>query len=305
MWILPHLDCGQRAKRRGGPPTLIGIAGLIAPYCRPANLTPIALARAADDPSSPQLPPVPAGLRGRVEQQVDALAGSANKVLSAAVDSSFGMLRAILPAPGIGDGGALTPTPSAEQAAAPWNTMRPAFGLLRRESGFSIASLAASLPGAVTRSRSFREDRERDPLSDAGRPLVEVSSRPASRASSMHAPAESDEEEEEGSGEESEASGDDATDARSIRSFESMMSSRRKAISRKSLSDRLASMPGLSRLAEANKVRAVSSISEMIVHMAIGRCQARLHHLGHRPWSVTWSSRFVSYLCNVVSCSCG
>jgi hypothetical protein len=208
---------------------------------------------------------MPAGLRGRVEQQVDALAGSANKVLSAAVDGSFGMLRAMLPA-APGDGGAATPAVDTDQAAAPWNTMRPAFGILRRESGFSIASLAASLPGAGVRARSFRAE----PVPEEGRQMVEVASRPASRAGSLAAPAEeSGDEDEDGSEgeEESAESGDDAHDARSIRSFESMLSSRRKAVSRKSLSDRLASMTGLSRVADANKVRVLDAVGVDLAHI--------------------------------------
>ena len=102
------------------------------------------------------------GFRGRVEQRVDAITGSANRVLSGVVDSSFGVLRSILPIAGISDGSAaLASADGGEEglaASAPWNISRPGFGLLRRESGFSIASLAASLPGASgmrDRARSF------------------------------------------------------------------------------------------------------------------------------------------------------
>ena len=102
------------------------------------------------------------GFRGRVEQQVDAITGSANRVLSGVVDSSFGVLRSILPIAGVSDGSAaLTSADGSEEglaASAPWNISRPGFGLLRGESGFSIASLAASLPGASgmrDRARSF------------------------------------------------------------------------------------------------------------------------------------------------------
>lgn len=190
-----------------------------------------------------------ASLRGRVEQQVDAIAGSANKVISGVVDSSFGVLRAFLPggqaaeaAPGDGDTTAI----------------RPTFGLLRRDTGFSIASLAASLPGAGIRSKTpVQKDEE------AGQQLVEVPSRPAS-VRSVRAPSssegESDEEEDEEDGEDEE----EEHDTRSIRSFESMMSSRNKrrkrrvasansAAGRKSIADRLASVPGLSRLAHPSQ----------------------------------------------------
>jgi hypothetical protein len=213
-----------------------------------ADLTPITLARGGLDPSSPQLPLPPAGLRGRVEQQVDALAGSANKVLSGVVDSSFGVLRSFLPG---GPEAVATPAVNAEQGAAPWNAMRPAFGLLRRESGFSIASLAASLPGAGGRERSRSVHQE-----ETGRQMTEVSSRPGSRASLYVPPEDSDEENGSAVDESDEESDDEAHDTRSIRSFGSMMSNPRKAVPRKSLADRLSSVPGLNRLAQDSaKVR--------------------------------------------------
>jgi hypothetical protein len=129
----------------------------------------------------------------------------------------------------------------ADQNAAPWNAMRPAFGILRRESGFSIASLTASLPGGRERARSVANPEE------SGRQMTEVTSRPASRAS-LYVPLEESEEEDNDDRSEDEDSADGNHDTRSIRSFGSMMSDRRKAISRKTLSDRLASMPGLGRL---------------------------------------------------------
>lgn len=183
-----------------------------------------------------------------MEQQVDLLAGSANKVFSGVVDSSFGVLRAFLPS---GADAAQTLPVSDLQGAAPWNGIRPTFGLLRRESGFSIASLAASLPGAGRdRSRSIAK-----PTDEGGQQMIEVSSRPGSRHS-MHVAVSDDSEDEEKSAdeeesEEEEEEEDGQHDARSIRSFESMMSSRKKAVGRKSLSDRLASMPGLGRLAQS------------------------------------------------------
>jgi len=137
-------------------------------------------------------------------------------------------------------------------------------GLLRRESGFSIASL-------VSGREKPRERGEGDGKVEGQRELVEVSSRPGS----IHSIYVNEEVERTG---ESEESGDDgqededgededededtsngeepAHDARSIRSFESMMSgqsqrARKKklaATGRKSLTDRLAQVPGLSRL---------------------------------------------------------
>ena len=199
-------------------------------------------------------------LRGRVEQQVDAIAGSANKVISGVVDTSFGMLRSFLPLPGNtpsapADGNTQVEIPS----STPWNAVRPGFGLLRRENGFSIAGLAASLPGSKDRAKSILGDGE-----EAGQQLVSVNSRPGSvKSGTMN--------EDEGMSDEDGASGDDTGDdddeeeeemeagvghdTRSIKSFESMMSGsakeRKEAHARKSLSDRLAHMPGLSRVSQS------------------------------------------------------
>ncbi|KAG6331280.1 hypothetical protein ID866_7808, partial [Astraeus odoratus] len=178
-----------------------------------AELTPIPIARAAaTTPPSPvaaaALDGASFGLRGRVEQGVDAIAGSANKVITGVFDSSFGVLRALIPGQspaggvvasntvgvaGTGTGAStgerqpppadptaeplpsssLSPlSPLAAGAGAAWDT---SVRLLRRESGFSIASLAASLPGAQgPRSRAGSN------VDETGqRELVEVSSRPA------------------------------------------------------------------------------------------------------------------------------
>jgi hypothetical protein len=135
-------------------------------------------------------------------------------------------------------------------------------GLLRRESGFSIASL---VPGRKGDGKA--EDGQRE--------LVEVSSRPGSIRSiyvnedagvgGTEDESEESDDDEDGDDEEEESEeAEHAHDARSIRSFESMMSggsgrARKKklgALSRKSLTDRLAQVPGLSRLSgtDAHKV---------------------------------------------------
>ena len=221
-------------------------------------MTPIPLEHPAltnTDEKSPVAQAAQASLRGRVEQQVDAIAGSANKVISGVVDSSFGVLRALLPS---GDAAASAAS-NADAEAAPWN--RTGFGLLRRESGFSIASLAASLPNALPgreRSKSFASSIRGGATGDEGGQEM-VESRPAS-VRSIRFGADSDESEGEsgeggGSEDESEDSeeehGHASHDARSIRSFESMMSRKRnrrpERKERMSLSDRLASMSRLTR----------------------------------------------------------
>ncbi|KAM5530813.1 hypothetical protein V8D89_013542 [Ganoderma adspersum] len=212
-----------------------------------AELTPIPISRPGSDAGSPRI--TQSSLRGRVEQQVDALAGSANKVLTGVVDTSFGVLRALLPGQTPESHVDLsTPPADADQSAAPWNIPQSRFGLLRRDTGFSIASIAASLPG---RSKAA-------PNEESGQQMVDVPSRPGSSRSvrpEEQSASEEDEEEDE-EDEEDEDEEEEGHDTRSIRSFESMMSQRsrqarkRKTTTggRKSLADRLASVPGLSRL---------------------------------------------------------
>ncbi|KAG1806017.1 hypothetical protein EV424DRAFT_1428717 [Suillus variegatus] len=238
-----------------------------------AHLTPIPIVRT----TLPLDVPVdaPGGLRGRVEQGVDAIAGSANKVISGVVDSSFGVLRSFLPsAPTSASAPTPAPTltstftsaPTTETSDTRWN-----MGLLRRESGFSIASL---VPGRKGDGKGEGEDGQRE--------LVAVSSRPGS----IHSIYVNEDMGVEGTEDESEASDDDeedgeeeededeseeeehAHDAKSIRSFESMMSgnsgkARKKkrklaSLSRKSLTDRLAQVPGLSRLSGTDTHKTVS-----------------------------------------------
>ena len=204
-----------------------------------------------------------AGLRGRVEQKVDAIADSANKVISGVVDSSFGILRSFMPHENIQGAAA-----ASSGRTPPATPSRAAFGLLKRQSGFSIASLAASLPIAG-RSRPSANSGE-----EAGQQMVSVS-RPSSVKlrspklrvaeqergvdeddDSSSCSEESEEEEEDGPGvqEEIEQEKKLSGDARSIRSFESMLSAGRdktkgSAVTtghqRKTLSDRLASVSAL------------------------------------------------------------
>ncbi|KAG1841241.1 hypothetical protein DFJ58DRAFT_77051 [Suillus subalutaceus] len=249
----------------------VGVGGGVG-IVSTADLTPIPIVRTTLPPDAP--PDAPDSLRGRVEHGVDAIAGSANKVISGVVDSSFGVLRSFLPsAPTSTSAPTLAPTltstftstPTTETSDARWN-----MGLLRRESGFSIASL---VPGRKGDGKG--EDGQRE--------LVEVSSRPGSIRSiymnedvgvggtedeNEESDEEEEEEEEDGEDEEEESEEEEhARDARSIRSFESMMSgnsgtARKKkklsALSRKSLTDRLAQVPGLSRLSGTDGHKTVS-----------------------------------------------
>ena len=152
-----------------------------------AELTPITVTRPGTEPASPRS--VQASLRGRVEQQVDAIAGSANKVLTGVVDTSFGVLRALLPGTQVNESPTADP---ALQDSAPWNSSRPGFGLLRRDTAFSIASIAASLPGGVIRSKTPVQNHE------DGQQLMEVPSRPASIKSARREESSDEEDEDEG-----------------------------------------------------------------------------------------------------------
>lgn len=217
-----------------------------------ADLTPIPLTRSPVTEETP-LAPADSGLRGRVEQHVDAIADSANKVISGVVDSSFGILRSFMPSSSL-------PNPIGNKPSSGTETeyTKPGFNLLRRESGFSIASIAASLPmGGRARSTTGEEE--------TGQQLITVS-RPSSLRSKTSWRNKGDEDEiqdEEESDDESESAttGDEesdeaaaeavsaAGDARSIRSFENMLTAvkeqgkNKKAVrSRKSISDRLASV---------------------------------------------------------------
>ncbi|KAF8159896.1 hypothetical protein B0H34DRAFT_705261 [Crassisporium funariophilum] len=229
-----------------------------------ADLTPIPLTRSPVTSETPLAPADGAhgSLRGRVEQQVDAIADSANKVISGVVDSSFGILRSFMPVN--------NPNATLANKSAPGTPkselMKPGFGLLRRESGFSIASLAASLP-ITGRARPGAGEQQ------SGQQLVTVS-RPASLKSKKSLKIrvggdddgqeeEIDDGEETGTTDDEESGGEEeneegahegapAVDVRSIRSFESMLSAgkdrgkdRKVLRPRKSLSDRLASVSAL------------------------------------------------------------
>ncbi|KAL4064059.1 hypothetical protein V8B97DRAFT_2078625 [Scleroderma yunnanense] len=302
-----------------------------------AELTPIpvvsAAASAASTPAHPSqeatgIPDgIPPSLRGRVEQGVDVIAGSANRVISGVFDTSFGVLRALMPGQNLAGGaaavgGAATATagegptsigaaisggetsPSLAPSAATTGTSSGAGAgawdtgvrLLRRESAFSIASLAASLPGTVVQGARSRAASRTEEVGQ--QELVEVVPRPASvKSGGGDMPAdrgddkehhqgddESEEEEEEEEEEDSESESgeeeeEEVHDTRSIKSFESMMRRSRKKrrrpssfssvasvaaaggnAARKSLADRLNNVRGLSRLShhEGNSTKVTS-----------------------------------------------
>ncbi|KIJ65294.1 hypothetical protein HYDPIDRAFT_28009 [Hydnomerulius pinastri MD-312] len=230
-----------------------------------ADLTPIPIVRSHMTPESPigALDDVSGSLRGRVEQGVDAITGSANKVISGVVDSSFGVLRAFLPGQGGSAAAAAPVVGSVESGESSMWGVRPGLGLLRRESGFSIANLTASLPGQGPKAKSVGNAEE------AGqRELVEVSSRPASLKSSGNDEEAATESEDTDSSSESEEGGEEEDgevhDTRSIKSFESMMSGGktkrkgREVSGRQSLTDRLTHMSGLSRRSQSDATKANS-----------------------------------------------
>ncbi|TFK20246.1 hypothetical protein FA15DRAFT_137771 [Coprinopsis marcescibilis] len=212
-----------------------------------ADLTPIPLTRS---PVTSETPLAPAdgqsGLRNRMEQQVDAIADSANKVISGVVDSSFGILRSFLPnnSGQPQSGGSRPTTPATSEMSSSWrpgsSLPKPGFGLLRRDStpgsGFSIANIAASLP-ISRRSRSNTGE-------ESGQQLISVSrpSSAGSRRSSLKIRVAGDSSQEESASATSDDDDDDdeedededherreeglstsARSTRSIQSFESMV----------------------------------------------------------------------------------
>ncbi|GLB43313.1 putative VPS9 domain containing protein [Lyophyllum shimeji] len=221
-----------------------------------ADLTPIPLNRSPviEATRLASVDGVQGSIRDRVEQ--------ANKMITGVVDSSFGMLRSLLPT--TQSVPPLTPPVDGVQGSAPWNAAKPGFGLLQRENGFSIRSITSALP--IGRGTPKPGSGEED-----GQQLVAVP-RPSSVKSTHggkadeesgiedESEAETGAEDEEGEDQGAEGANDDASafgDARSIRSFESMMSSRGKkeklgSRARKSLTDRLAHMSSLAGLKSQN-----------------------------------------------------
>ncbi|KAF8199053.1 hypothetical protein BJ912DRAFT_950728 [Pholiota molesta] len=211
-----------------------------------ADLTPIPLTRSPVTADTP-LEAADQGLRGRVGQQVDAITDSANKVITGVVDSSFGILRSFMPSSNVVSPGV---------ASAPGTPgMRPGFGLLRRESGFSIASLAASLP-ITGRSRSNTA------VEESGQQLLTVSRPSSVRSRSSRKSLNQDEESdaaEESSATNDEESGSDGDEEDEDDSMLSASKPKSKsARARKSLSDRLASVSALAHMkgAESSSHRA-------------------------------------------------
>ena len=216
-----------------------------------------------------------------MEQQVDAIADSANKVITGVVDSSFGILRSFLPQNNVAPNPAAAQRPTTPGQQQPGSGGKPGLGLLRRESGFSIASIAASLPIPSRKPTTGAEE--------TGQQLVSVSQPGSvrSRRSALKVQVDGEESQEEEDvdpyAHDSEATGDEeegeeadededdglsggGSDTRSIRSFEAMMSaSKSKKLrvrpkgknspgrgTRKSLSDRLANMSALASLKVRN-----------------------------------------------------
>ncbi|KAJ7481797.1 hypothetical protein FB451DRAFT_1237212 [Mycena latifolia] len=191
---------------------------------------------------------------GALRRQVDTIAGSAGRVfngVTGVVDSSFGMLRQLLP--GTGSPLPVTPALDSNTGAAPWNfphvgsAPRPGFGLLRRETGFSIGGI--SIGG---RSEEKRGEEELRVVSRPGSLRgVEAASDDGDSDAGEGGSGEEEDEDVDGQYYEGEAG---SHDARSIRSFESMMSRerskgrrgvRKPGPGRKSLTDRLAHVSGL------------------------------------------------------------
>ncbi|KAG6888143.1 hypothetical protein C0992_009515 [Termitomyces sp. T32_za158] len=234
-----------------------------------ADLTPIPLNRSPITDPTPLAATAADGLPGKLRGGVE----QANKVITGVMDTSFGMLRALLPQAAPADatqqsGSTVTTSSSVSATAAvPISTAKPGFGLLRRESGFSIRSLTA----ALDIGRGSNKGGE-----DAGQQLVTVS-RPVSvksvrgdESGGEESETESETGDEDVDDEQENTSRD--VDARSIRSFESMLSASSKgkgrdkkdkssSRARKSLTDRLAHMSNLAGL-KAQDTPSIPTVAE-------------------------------------------
>jgi hypothetical protein len=208
-------------------------------------------------------------LRGRVSQVGElagSAAGSANKVLTGVVDSSWTALRGLINTNAANMVGESPDEPVAELLSATSATSsRPGIPP-RRASTFSLASVTASVANIAAAAASGR-DRSKSAASatesswGGNREMVDVSSRPASIREVGEQSYSDDEEEQESDDEESAESDAEvkhghmrrSSDARSIISVSSMMSKEARKneepkAERVSLSNRFASMNVLGRL---------------------------------------------------------
>ncbi|CAE6503642.1 unnamed protein product [Rhizoctonia solani] len=211
-----------------------------------ADLTPIPLAETVESAASASHHPLDLisasiRLRGKVNQVSEMAGSAAGKVILGVMDTSMLALKGLLGSDS---------NPDSEQ--------RPGFGILRRGTGFSIASVTASLP-TVGRGTPRADP---DVIPQEGQQLLEVSSRPGSVKSVQM--GDSDESgggttstsgSEGGSSDEA-ASDDEGTrgaDTRSVRSFSSMLSrgSKDDRRDRLSLQDRLANMSNLGKFSKS------------------------------------------------------
>lgn len=239
------------------------------------NLSPIGLTCMEDNADAASIASASSKLRGRVNQVSElagSAAGSANKVLTGVVDSSWTALRGLITnAPGDHVDGSTVSPPSGPQARP---GMRP-----RQASTFSLASVTASVANiaaaastAAARNRSRASSRASEQVQvnwGGNQEMVEVSSRPGSvrepGMAGIYGSSDDDAGRDSDQGSEDEHEDVDGTlerdewgharrrsDARSVRSVSSMMSkgSGRKEVpkERASLSNRLASIGVLGRL---------------------------------------------------------
>ncbi|CAE6426175.1 unnamed protein product [Rhizoctonia solani] len=210
-----------------------------------ADLTPIPLAETVESAASASHHPLDIiaasiRLRGKVNQVGEMAGSAAGKVILGVMDTSMLAIKGLLGADNNPD-----------------SDHRPGFGLLRRGSGFSIASVAASLP-AVGRGTPRADP---DTIPQEGQQLIEVSSRPGSLRSvqmgdsdeSSDTSSSSGSDDDSSGGEVSDDEGTRGADTRSVRSFSSMLSraSKDDRKDRPSLQDRLANMSNLSKFSKS------------------------------------------------------
>ncbi|KAF8757564.1 VPS9 domain [Rhizoctonia solani] len=245
--LVSHLLYVQRLRSRSVGNVDLAVLGLASSekVMSVADLTPIPLAETVESAASASHHPLDIiaasiRLRGKVNQVGEMAGSAAGKVILGVMDTSMLAIKGLLGTDSNPDSG-----------------HRPGFGLLRRGSGFSIASVKASLP-AVGRGTPRADP---DTIPQEGQQLIEVSSRPGSLRSVQMGDSDESSGTSSSSGSEDDSSGEEASDdegtrgadARSVRSFSSMLSraSKDERRDRLSLQDRLANMSNLSKFSKS------------------------------------------------------
>lgn len=258
--FLEHVDLAE-----------LGLGGESDKVMSVADLSPIGLDYLDEtNPDAQSIASASSRLRGRVFQVGElagTAAGSANKVITGVIDSSWSAVRGLIS----------TAVPGVEETAETSNTARPALRT-RHPSTFSLANVTASVASiaaattAAARSRASSRAAEVPQVQQwqGNQEMIDVTSRPQSirEVDGEEYPSDSDSAQSENEGltekridsSSSQPISRGLSDARSIRSVSSMMSKEGRKedagrmAERVSLSDRLANIGGFGRASTGTPV---------------------------------------------------